>query len=517
MAVFRITRFRVPPERADDLEAAIAEFAAYVGESLGDSSWSAWRVEGRPGEYTALLHADDEAAAARHQEAEGTQRFIERLGPLLEGELVYETCLPVADSGMNLDAPEISLRGRQDLTDLSRLRAATQLRRLDLTGCNNLVNLDALAACADLEWIDLTGCAALTDLSGLAGARSVCVVADRWLELPPGDWLHALEVRGVEHIPDLGARPSLRRLKVRADFYREGVIAWVHGLCGVSALSGLESLEVGPLMGAADALRALGWSGAIDERAGLVLQDRASIAALLEVVGTLRAADTRAVSSIAPMLPDLALMPSLEHLTSTARKHTGLERLPQVRRMDLLLDVEHLVGSPSFPEGTAVESLRITARAGRGGRQKLTNLDSLRALKSLRRLEIEGLRSLSGRALAVLAELPALTELTLRGCLRITDLHFARNLPGVQILRVLDVKEPRQLVLRGLEALSGVKVLDLSGSVIAWSMADIEALRGLEALERLTLSGATALPGQGEEEVFEGREAIAALLERAVN
>ena len=78
MTVFKIARFRVPPEHIAEAEAAIAEFAAYVGESLSDSSWSAWRADGRPGEYVALIRADDEAADARHREAEGTERFVAR-------------------------------------------------------------------------------------------------------------------------------------------------------------------------------------------------------------------------------------------------------------------------------------------------------------------------------------------------------------------------------------------------------------------------------------------------------
>jgi quinol monooxygenase YgiN len=87
MAVFKVARYEIRPDKCTDAERAMHDLASYVRKELPGSSWTTYRDPHAPAHYLSLSRADDRAADDRHHAAPGVHAFLAALRPLLVGAL----------------------------------------------------------------------------------------------------------------------------------------------------------------------------------------------------------------------------------------------------------------------------------------------------------------------------------------------------------------------------------------------------------------------------------------------
>ena len=98
MSIFKIARYEIRPEARAQVEAAIAEFAAYVGAELAGTTWATYRDAGDPHRYVSIITAESPEADRRHREAPGTRRFVDALYPTVVGDVEFTDYELLADS-----------------------------------------------------------------------------------------------------------------------------------------------------------------------------------------------------------------------------------------------------------------------------------------------------------------------------------------------------------------------------------------------------------------------------------
>lgn len=89
MSIFKIARYEIRPEAREKVEAAIAEFAAYVAAELAGTTWTTYREAGNPCRYISIITAESAEADQLHREAPGTRKFVDALYPNVAGEVEF--------------------------------------------------------------------------------------------------------------------------------------------------------------------------------------------------------------------------------------------------------------------------------------------------------------------------------------------------------------------------------------------------------------------------------------------
>jgi quinol monooxygenase YgiN len=99
MPVYRTARFDVRPEAVEECLAAIRELVESVrSNEPGTRLYVSLQDKVHPPRFTHFMIFEDEAADQRHQGAEATRRFMERLTPLVVGGVQVKDFKAVAST-----------------------------------------------------------------------------------------------------------------------------------------------------------------------------------------------------------------------------------------------------------------------------------------------------------------------------------------------------------------------------------------------------------------------------------
>lgn len=79
MAVHQTVIYRIDPAAIDVVEAAMAEYAAYLAREIPGALWWTGKQEADPLTYVTVISAIDEDTDAEIRTCAGTQRFVEVL------------------------------------------------------------------------------------------------------------------------------------------------------------------------------------------------------------------------------------------------------------------------------------------------------------------------------------------------------------------------------------------------------------------------------------------------------
>lgn len=96
MKLYKTARYKVNPEKTEEVEQAMHEHAARLKEQFPGFVWWTVRDKEDPTRYLSLIISPDEETNRKASDSEGTGRFVDVLYPNLIGEVEWTDWEPVA-------------------------------------------------------------------------------------------------------------------------------------------------------------------------------------------------------------------------------------------------------------------------------------------------------------------------------------------------------------------------------------------------------------------------------------